>query len=153
MAESFDHFDRLLLAELQRDAGQSQRDLAERVGLSQNAVWRRIRALHDRGVIRNTAARLDRDKAGLPLVVFAMLRTRSHSADWLKRFRAHVQSIPEITGVYRIAGDYDYLLQVTTADIASYDRIYQRLIKDMELENVTSYFAMEAIAEDRPLVV
>src|SRR5690606_4895088 len=130
MAEQFDHFDRRLLDELQRDAGRSQRDLAERVGLSQNAVWRRIKALYQRGAIRGSTVRLDRDRVGLPLVVFAMLRTRSHSGDWLRRFRAHVLSIPEITGVYRIAGDYDYLLKVTTSDIAAYDRIYQALIRD-----------------------
>jgi Lrp/AsnC family transcriptional regulator len=37
--------------------------------------------------------------------------------------------------------------------MASYDAVYQRLIADVELESVTSYFAMEAIVEQRPVAV
>src|SRR3990170_4510997 len=44
-----DQIDARILLELQRDAGLSQRDLAERVGLSQNACWRRLRALEEEG--------------------------------------------------------------------------------------------------------
>ncbi len=54
---------------------------------------------------------------------------------------------------HRIGGDYDYQLKVVTQDMASYDRVYQRLIEEVELDSVTSYFAMEAIAEGRPLPV
>ena len=43
------------------------------------------------------------------------------------------------------------MLKVVTEDMASYDRVYQRLIAKVELDSVTSYFAMETIAEQRPL--
>ena len=58
MAEKFDHFDFRILEELQRDAAQSQRALAERIGLSQNACWRRLKALEASGAIRNRTVRL-----------------------------------------------------------------------------------------------
>ena len=80
-----------------------------------------------------------------------MLRTRHHSADWLQAFRRHVLTIPEVVDFHRIGGDYDYQLKVVTEDMASYDRVYQRLIEKVELDSVTSYFAMESIAEGRPL--
>ena len=80
-----------------------------------------------------------------------MLRTRHHSKDWLERFRRHVLTIPEVVDFHRIGGDYDYQLKVVTKDMADYDRVYQRLIKEVELDSVTSYFAMESIAEGRPL--
>jgi len=35
----------------------------------------------------------------------------------------------------------------------SYDAVYQRLIAKVELDSVTSYFAMEAIEEQRPLPI
>lgn len=150
-AEKLDHFDLRILQELQKDGGLSQRDLAERIGLSQNACWRRIKALTANGVLLGTSARVARQKLGLDLVVFVMLRTRHHSADWLQSFRRHVLTIPEIVDFHRIGGDYDYLLKVVTEDMASYDKVYQRLIEKVELDSVTSYFAMEAIAEARPL--
>lgn len=146
-----DQVDTKLLHELQRDASLSQRDLAERVGLSQNACWRRLKALTDQGVLQGSTARIDRRKLGLDLVVFVQLRTRHHSADWLAAFRRHVLTIPEVVDFHRISGDYDYQLKVVTEDMASYDRVYRRLIDGVELDSVTSYFAMESIAEDRPL--
>src|SRR5690606_12118677 len=101
-----------ILRELQADAGQSQRELAEKVGLSQNACWRRIRLMRERGVIRGQTVRLDAQALGYGLVVFAMIRTRSHSAEWLKKFRVHVASIPDVVDFYRIGGDYDYMLKI-----------------------------------------
>ena len=149
--QNIDQIDARILLELQRDAGLSQRDLAERVGLSQNACWRRLRRLEDEGIIQGRTLRLDRAKLGLGLTVFVMIKTRHHSATWLQTFRAHVSSIPDIVDFFRIGGDYDYLLKIVTADMASYDAVYQRLIQKVELESVTSYFAMEAIEEQRPL--
>lgn len=151
MGHDLDDTDRRLLRELQRDASLSQRALADRVGLSQNACWRRMRALQDTGVLQGSAARIDRSQLGLDLVVFVMLRTRHHSADWLTRFRRHVLTIPEVIDFHRISGDYDYQLKVVTEDMASYDRVYQRLIAGVDLDSVTSYFAMEVIAEGRPV--
>lgn len=150
---ALDHIDSRILMELQRDASQTQRDLADRIGLSQNACWRRIRNLEERGLILGQTVRINREALGQGLVVFAMIRTRSHSADWLKHFRAHVLSIPDIIEFHRIGGDYDYMLKIVTQDMKSYDQVYQRLIEKLELDAVTSYFSMEAIAENRPIEV
>lgn len=146
-----DQIDRKILTVLQQDAALSQRAVAEAVGLSQNACWRRIARMEADGTIRARRVELDRARVGAGLVVFAMVRTRHHSTDWLKTFRAHVTTIPEVIDFYRIGGDYDYLLKVAASDMADYDRIYQRLIAKVELETVTSFFAMEAILEQRPL--
>ena len=151
MSEKLDHFDHAILEALQRDSSQSQRALADKVGLSQNACWRRLKALEDARIIRKRTVVIDREKLGAGLVVFAMIKTRHHSADWLDRFRRHVSSIPEVIDFHRIGGDYDYLLKIITRDMASYDDVYKRLIEHVELDTVTSYFAMEAIEEQRPI--
>jgi Lrp/AsnC family transcriptional regulator len=153
MDKKLDQIDRSMLRALQVNASLSQRELADRVGMSQNACWRRLRALNDSGVILGTTTRLDRQKLGLDMVVFVMLRTRHHSGDWLAAFRRHVLTIPEVVDFHRIGGDYDYQLKVVTRDMASYDQVYQRLIEKVELDSVTSYFAMETIAEGRPLPI
>ncbi len=151
MTAKLDQIDMRILQALQKDATLSQRELADQVGLSQNACWRRLKALNEDGVLLGSTARIAREKLGLDLVVFVMLRTRHHSADWLQAFRRHVLTIPEVVDFHRIGGDYDYQLKVVTQDMASYDKVYQRLIEKVELDSVTSYFAMEAIAEARPL--
>ena len=70
-----------------------------------------------------------------------------------KNFATTFSTIPEVIDFFRIGGDYDYLLKVVTSDMNSYDAIYQRLIEAVELDSVTSYFAMEAIEEQRPLPI
>ncbi len=151
MTEKLDRIDCLILEELQRDSAQSQRDLAERVGLSQNACWRRLKHLEKAGIIRNRTVVLNREKIGAGLVVIMMIRTRHHSEGWLKTFRSHVVTLPGVVDFYRIGGDYDYLIKIVTRDVSSFDDVYRRLIERVELETVTSYFAMEAIAEQRPI--
>ena len=146
-----DEIDIQLLETMQRQPDLSQRDLADRVGLSQNAFWRRLKKLEDGGIIKGRSLKLNREALGLSLVVFTMIRTRSHSAQWLETFRRHVSNIPEVTDFFRIGGDQDYLLKIVARDMASYDHVYQRLIDKVELDSVTSYFTMEAIIENRGL--
>ena len=153
MDHKLDQIDRALIRQLQRDERLSQRELAELVGLSQNACWRRLKLLEERGVISGQRVLINRRALGKNLVVFTMLRTRSHSKDWLTKFRRHVISIPDVVDFYRIGGDYDYMIKIVTEDMESFDSAYQRLIDTIELDAVTSYFAMEAIIEDRPFPV
>lgn len=151
MAIKLDQIDLRILEELQRDASQSQRALADRVGLSQNACWRRLKELERSGAILGRRVIIDRERLGAGFVVFSFIRTRHHSAAWLEQFRKHVSAIPEVIDFFRIGGEYDYLLKIVARDMAGYDSVYKRLIADIELETVTSYFAMEAIEEQRPI--
>ncbi len=148
-----DHIDRRILRALQKNSALSQRELAEEVGLSQNACWRRLKALEESELITGHTIRLDAKRLGLGLTVFVMIRTRHHSAEWLETFRREVQAIPNVIDFYRIAGDYDYMLKVVAEDMNDFDRVYQRMIGKVELETVTSYITMEAIVNARDLPV
>ncbi|MBD8890016.1 Lrp/AsnC family transcriptional regulator [Roseibium litorale] len=151
MNEKIDKIDRKILRALQRDSRLSQRDIAEEVGLSQNACWRRMKALSESGLIKGHTIRLDPSDLGLNLTVFVMIRTRHHSREWLEQFRKEVSGIPNVIDFYRIAGDYDYMLKVIAEDMNAFDRIYQKMIDKVDLETVTSYMTMEAIADSRDL--
>lgn len=146
-----DETDHRILSALQQDASLSQRQLAERIGLSQNACWRRLQRLTDAGLLKGSRALIDADKAGLHLTVFVMIRTRHHDDAWARRFRARVESIPEITEFHRIGGEWDYMAKLVTTSMAGYDHCYKALITDMDLERVTGVFSMETIFEGRPL--
>lgn len=153
MSEKLDEIDRRLLAELQRDVTLSVDELSERVSLSRNACWRRVKLMEERGVIKGRVALVDAEKIGLGLSVFVMIRTSSHDPDWLRKFREAVTSFPEITGVYRMSGDLDYVLRARVADVRAYDRLYQRLIARVSLSDVSASFVMEEIKETTVLPV
>jgi Lrp/AsnC family transcriptional regulator len=140
-----DTTDRKLLDILQQDAALSLDDLSERVGLSRNACWRRVKRLEDEGIIKARVTLLDATSINVGLTAFIALRTTEHSAKWLDQFAKAVRGIPEIIGVYRMTGDVDYLLQVVIPDVAAYDRLYKRLIGRITLADVSSSFVMEEI--------
>ncbi len=145
-----DDFDMKIIRALLLDASRSQRQLAQDVGLSQNACWRRIKHLEAAGVLHGTAARFDPRKVGLELTVYVMVKTRHHSQEWSDRFRQRMESIPEIVELHRIGGDWDYLAKIVTVSMASYDRIYQKMIAGFDHEKVAGHFSMETIFEGRP---
>ena len=140
-----DAIDLKILALLQEDAGLSNAEIADRVGLSATPCWRRIRHLEETGVIRRRVALLDRDRLNVGVTVFVNIRTNQHTPDWLARFAAAVETIPEVVEFYRMAGDVDYLLRIVVPDIAAYDGVYKRLIGAIDLYDVSSSFAMEEI--------
>jgi Lrp/AsnC family transcriptional regulator len=56
-----------------------------------------------------------------------------------------VLRIPEVVEFYRLSGQADYLLRVVVPDIAGYDAVYQELIRNTQLFDVSSSFAMETL--------
>lgn len=148
-----DAIDRKLLVLLQQDANVSLAELSERVGLSQTPCWKRIQKLESAGIITRRVALVDPDKIGLGLTVFVSIETGDHSGPWLERFAQTVSAMPEVMGLYRMAGDVDYLAHVVVADMAAYDQFYKRLINTIALKNVTSRFAMERIKSTTAYVI
>jgi Lrp/AsnC family transcriptional regulator len=142
-----DGTDRRILGELQRDGTLSVDQLSERINLSRNACWRRVKRLEAEGVISGRVALVDAEKLGLGLQVMIMIKTNNHERDWLEKFRKAVAGFPEITGVYRMTGDLDYVLRARVADVKAYDRLYQRLIEKVPLTDVSASFVMEEIKE------
>ena len=141
--EDLDSIDVAILRELQSDCSRSVQEIGERVGLSQSPCWRRIRRLEELGVLGRRVALVAPEKVGLGVTVFVTVRTNQHSQEWLDAFARAIETIPEIVECYRMSGDVDYLLKILAADIPDYDRIYKKLIANIQLHDVSSSFAME----------
>lgn len=137
-SESFhlDEIDYAILDVLQRDAGLSNAELAEKVGLSASPCWRRIRRMEEAGVIAKHVVLLNAQALGLETVVFASIKLSAHSRDSLPLFEAAVKRYPEVMECYTVSGGVDYLLKVVTRDI----RGYEQFLRDHLLQ-------MPAVAE------
>ena len=153
MEEKIDDADRILLRALQADGTQSLETLAGRADISTNTCWRRVKRLEDSGVIARRVALIDPEKLGLNQTIFVAIRTRDHSAGWLKRFADAVRTIPEVVEFYRMAGDVDYLLKVQARSVQDYDRVYKALIARVDIADVSATFAMECLKNTTELPV
>lgn len=78
-------------------------------------------------------------------MVFVSIRTDDHSRAWAEQFRRAVADLPEIVGVFRTAGEVDYLIQAVVPDVKAYDALYQRLTARLTLSDVSGAFVMEEI--------
>ena len=136
-----DKTDRKLLCMLQQDCTQSLQALADAVNLTSTPCWKRLKRLEDEGYIRGRVALLDNEK-----LAFVVMNSLEHSSEWYQAFVQLTSQMPEVLAFYRMAGEYDYLMQVEVADMKSYDGFYKRLVNGVPgLIDVTSSFAMEKI--------
>lgn len=145
MTAKLDTTDRAILGALQTDATQSLDSIAERLNISLNTVWRRVRRLESDGVIEKRVALIDNEAIGLPLTAFVQIRTDNHSAEWAAKLAKTVAAIPEIVEFYRLAGDVDYIIKMMIASVSDYDRVYQKLIAEVKISDVSASFAMEKL--------
>jgi len=142
---ALDKIDKAILDALQTNAMASLQEVSALVHLSATPCWRRIQRLEREGYIQQRVALLNPAKLNVGVTVFVSVRTNQHNEKWAQRFTAVVTSIPEIVEFYRMSGEIDYLLRVVVPDIKGYDAVYQRLIREVELADVSSSFAMEQI--------
>ena len=101
--------------------------------------------MQQRGVIVRTVALLDARSLNVGTTVFVTVKTASHSAAWFDQFMKTVRQIPEVTEIYRLSGDVDYLLRVVVPDIDTYDVVYKRLIAGCDFLDVSASFALETL--------
>ncbi len=140
-----DKKDKLILAALQGNATQTVAQLADEIGLSKSACWRRIQILEEKGIVGARVTLLNQEKLGLDLTVYSAIRTHEHTADWFNRFYDMVSSMPNVMEVHRLSGDIDYLMRAVVPDMRSYDEMYKKMIAEIDLYDVSSSFSMETI--------
>jgi len=142
-----DTTDRRILRALARDATQSASTLGRALGLSQPATWRRIRRLHESGVIRGQRLELDHEKLGFGVTVFLGVKLATKGRVSLEDFERAVCAIPEVQTVEHILGLYDYRLRVVARDISDFERVLRRRI--MMLPGVGDVEANVLLSEER----
>lgn len=120
-----DAIDREILSALQNNARISFKDLAERVGLSANAVADRTRKLTDAGVIR--AFRAEIDPAAVGLALRALIEVKMESSTSAEVFEARARSVPGILRAMVTTGRYDWVLEVAAKDQLDLQQIIEAL--------------------------
>ena len=140
-----------ILRQLQKNASLSIEEISDRIALSRNACWRRIRRLEDDGIINKRVAIVNADALDLGQMVIVLISTNSHDPKWLSLFRSAIAEMPEIMGAHRMSGDLDYILRVRVRDVRAYDKFYQRLISKVPISNVSSSFVMEDLKDSTEL--
>ncbi len=140
-----DSKDKRILELLQENALYTAAELADAVGLTTTPCWRRIQKLEEQGYIKARVALLDRRKMNVGVTVFVSVRTAQHSREWMDSFLKAINETQEIVEAHRLSGSTDYLLRIVVPSIEEYDRLYQRLIRELDFLDLSSSFSMEEL--------
>jgi Lrp/AsnC family transcriptional regulator len=91
-----DNKDKAILEALQEDATMTVSDLADTIGLSKSACWRRIQNLEESGIIGARVTLLNQRALGLNLTVYAAVKTHEHNKAWFDQFHAVTTAMPNV---------------------------------------------------------
>lgn len=137
---------------LQRDSRITMQQLAEQVGMSSSACWRRVRALEEAGVIERYSVVVNPRKAGYPLSWMTLVSLVRHEQKHVENFVREVMRHPEVLECFATSGEADYYLRVVAADIEAYNRFLDDFILRLPgVSQVRSNIVLKEIKADAPL--
>ena len=144
--------DRLILRELQQDCRLTTQQLAQRVGMSSSACWRRVRALEEAQVIARYAALVDPGKAGFSLSSMTLVSLARHEEKNVDNFVREVRRHPEVLECFATSGEADFHLRVVVEDIDAYNRFLDDFIFKLPgVSQVRSNIVLKEIKADTAL--
>ena len=144
--EDLDAIDRRILAALQADGRLTNVDLADRIGLSPSPCLRRVNRLEREGYVEGYRAMLGRKRIGLGLTVFVGVKIEGHADDRATTFEEEAVAFPEVVACHMVAGDADYLLEVTVPDLDAYQRFLVGKLLNLPLvREVKSTIAIQTL--------
>ncbi|MCO8301374.1 Lrp/AsnC family transcriptional regulator [Streptomyces hygroscopicus] len=144
-----DELDTAIVRELQRDARQTNRELARTLGIAPSTCLERVRGLRNRGVITGYRATVDLRSLGRPVQALLAVRIRPLSQEVIEGFKAYLVPLDEVLSVYVVAGGDDFLVHVAVGDV---DRLHaflmDRLSGRKEVVDFRSSIIYQHVASD-----
>jgi len=145
-----DALDRQILAILQAEGRITLTELAERVRLSVSRCQRRVRELEANGTIRGYTALVDAGALGYAFEVLVFVTLGR--PDVVDDFDRALADVPHVIEAQRLFGEPDYLIRVVSADLPSYQQLYETvLVRLPGVASLKSTIVMKHAVQHRPL--
>lgn len=116
---------RKLLDELQANARLSVAELGRRIGLSPSATAERLRQMEELGIVRGYTVHIDRESLGLDVMAFVRMSCNGQN---YHRLLEYVQTLEEVRECHHLTGGDDFLLKVTTTNMADLEALIEALL-------------------------
>ena len=116
------------------------------VGLSAAAVQRRIKRMHETGVIQADIGPLNPAALGLDVTVIVHVDIDQETLPHIDAFKAAMRRQPEVQQCWYTTGLTDFVLVVRVSSLAAYEAFTRRAL--LSLDNVarfTSYVVLDEV--------
>ncbi|HEY0624433.1 Lrp/AsnC family transcriptional regulator [Sphingomonas sp.] len=125
--DALDKFDLKLLELMQQDAQRPVAAIAEAVGLSVPACYRRMRRLRASGAIEREVAVVRPKTLGWPLSMIVLVTLEREDTRTMDAMMAQLRAEPEVIEAWNVTGDFDVAVKMIARDMESYDDTVRRL--------------------------
>ncbi|MDT8436802.1 MAG: Lrp/AsnC family transcriptional regulator [Gemmatimonadota bacterium] len=136
--------DTRILAELQKDARRSNRQIADALGVASTTVRKHVRDLEERGIVCGYRAVIDYARLGLGLVAVTRIKARGEA---LPAIVASLAQHPSLTHVYEITGDFDVMVIGRFANETEMNREIKRMLTMPGIEGTNTSVVLDAPKE------
>lgn len=143
-----DDIDKKILRVLSGDGKISNKDLAERVGLSPSPCWQRVQRLEKNGVITGYRTLLNQELLGAPDVVFVVIKLERHAGSSPEDMVEQLARMPEILEIYLTSGSFDYMLKVAVDGTAGFENFIRGKLQEFDgIGQSRSSFSLQRIKQ------
>lgn len=148
---ALDDRDIKILAILSNEGRIAKAELARRVNLSAAPCWERLNRLEAAGLIRRYRAEIALARLAPHVTVFLMVELDNHRAETFQVFERAMGRHEEIVGCWALGGGFDYLVNVVTSSIDSYQRLIDGLLEaNIGLKRYFTYIVTKEVKSAPP---
>jgi Lrp/AsnC family transcriptional regulator, leucine-responsive regulatory protein len=143
MKTVLDRFDHALLDLVRRDNLTPARILAEKVGLSESAILRRLRKT---GVIVRDVSIVQAASLGRPLTLIVLVSLAREGLAQIEKFTKALRKRPEVVSTWYVTGETDFVLLLQLADMAEYEGLTRDVfLSEPNVSRFTTFVSMRQV--------
>lgn len=147
-----DRFDLEILKLVQANNLVPARVVAERVGLSESAVLRRLRQMRSDGTIIADVSVVRPAAVGLPLTIQVLVSLERETRNALDDFIRKIKKRDEVVQANYVTGEVDFVLTLQLSGMDHYDRFTQEVFhNDKNIKSFKTFVTIRNVVDHTTL--
>lgn len=146
-SKDLDDFDLKILNLIQSNSKISQEDIGKYVNLSTAAVNRRLKKLHDIGVIESYITKINPSFLGYTITIITTVKVISEQLEQLEQLRKKFSNCKQIQQSYYVTGEWDFVLIFLVKSMEEYTELTDQLF--FKNKNIYKFQTLVAMKKDK----
>ena len=140
-----DEINRTILEELQNDARISLKKIAKRAGVSEAAIFLRVRKLQEEGIIKGFTTIVSPEKVGKSLTAFVLIRGEPQKLPAILTALSKIEGICEL---HDVTGNYYAIAKIRTASREELTKILDAIGSIQGIISTDTAIVLKSVKED-----
>ena len=145
MTSKIDDLDLKIIRELQKDARQSYREIAERLKIAEGTVYNRVNKLLELNVIKRFIPDIDFSKLGYDLVAIIGLMVEGGHLPGIEK---KISKKRNVSAVYDVTGDYDAIIVAKFMDRGALNKFVKEILAMPNVKRTYTMVVLNVMKEE-----